>query len=101
MFGLLVGDIDESIGNAPMERMMAGKELFEELPEMAAPQAEMPGGRVRLRQPERDQVEWRSVDLDSLLAASHPARVVWRYVEKLDLRELEERIRAREHTPGQ
>jgi transposase len=101
MFGLLVADIDESIGGAPVERMMAGKELFEVLPEMAAPQVEILGGRVRLRQPERDQVEWRSVDLDSLLAASHPARVVWRYVEKLDLRELEEKIWAREHTPGQ
>lgn len=101
MFGLLVANIDESIGVAPVERMMAGKELFEELPEMVAPQAELSGGRVRLRQPERAQVEWRSVDLDSLLAASHPARVVWRYVEKLDLRELEEKIRAREHTPGQ
>jgi transposase len=36
-----------------------------------------------------------------LVAPDHPARVIWAYVEKLDLRDLEEAIRAREHTPGQ
>jgi transposase len=68
---------------------------------MAAPKEEQVSGRPRMREPERRQVEWRSVDLDSLLAADHPARVIWRYVEQLDLRVLEEKIRAREHTPGQ
>jgi transposase len=101
MFGLRVADIDGSIAASWVERLMSGKELFDDLREMAAPRRDASGGRVRLRHPERDQIEWRSVDLDSLIAASHPARVVWRYVEKLDLRELEERVRAREHTPGQ
>jgi transposase len=41
------------------------------------------------------------VDLDSLIGAEHPARVIWAYVEKLDLSALEEAVRAREHTPGQ
>jgi transposase len=80
---------------------MGEKELFEGLPPMAAPKEEQVSGRPRMREPERRQVEWRSVDLDSLLAADHPARVIWRYVEQLDLRVLEEKIRAREHTPGQ
>jgi len=80
---------------------MGEKELFEALPPMAAPKEEQVSGRPRMREPERRQVEWRSVDLDSLLAVDHPARVIWRYVEQLDLRVLEEKIRAREHTPGQ
>ena len=80
---------------------MGEKELFEGLPPMAAPKEEQVSGRPRMREPERRQVEWRSVDLDSLLAVDHPARVIWRYVEQLDLRVLEEKIRAREHTPGQ
>lgn len=80
---------------------MAEKELFDGLVDMASPGREQIGGRVRQRHPDRQQVEWRSFDLDSLLAADHPARVIWSYVEKLDLRVLEERIRAREHTPGQ
>ena len=46
-------------------------------------------------------MELRAVDLDSLLAADHPARVIWRYVERLDLKVLEDAIGAREHTPGQ
>jgi transposase len=54
-----------------------------------------------MRQPVRDQVELRAVDLEALVAPDHPARVIWAYVEKLDLRDLEEAIRAREHTPGQ
>jgi transposase len=80
---------------------MSDKELFEDLPRMAAPRVEQADGRVRMREPERRQVELRAVDLDSLLSADHPARVIWRYVEGLDLSVLEEKIRAREHTPGQ
>lgn len=80
---------------------MAGKELFEGLPEMAAARGERGAGKPRMREPERRQVELRSIDLDSLLSMDHPARVIWRYVEQLDLSALEEAIEAREHTPGQ
>jgi transposase len=58
-------------------------------------------GRARLREPVRDQIELRAVDLEALLALDHPARVIWEYVHKLDLRALEEAVAAREHTPGQ
>jgi transposase len=58
-------------------------------------------GRARLREPVRDQIEFRLVDLDALLASEHPARVIWAYVEKLDLSALEEAVRARAHGPGQ
>jgi transposase len=78
---------------------MARDGLFEDLPEQPGPQRS--AGRARLREPERDQVELRAVDLDSLIGAEHAARVIWAYVEKLDLSALEEAVRAREHTPGQ
>lgn len=58
-------------------------------------------GAPRLREPVRDQIELRPVDLDALLDPEHPARVIWDYVQRLDLRELEEAVKAREHTPGQ
>ncbi len=80
---------------------MAEKELFEALPEMSSARVERGAGKPRMREPERRQVELRSVDLDSLLSVDHAARVIWRYVEQLDLRVLEEAIEAREHTPGQ
>lgn len=80
---------------------MAEKELFEGLPEIAASRGERVAGKPRMREPERRQVELRSVDLDSLLSPDHAARVIWRYVEQLDLRVLEEAIGARDHTPGQ
>jgi transposase len=79
---------------------MAGDELFPELPETRRLEARA-AGRPRLREPVRDQVELRAVDLEALLGPEHPARVIWGYVERLDLRALEEAVRAREHTPGQ
>jgi len=80
---------------------MSENELFDGLPEMSVVKADRVGGKARMREPERRQVELRPVDLDSLLALDHPARVIWGYVERLDLSTLEGAIRAREHTPGQ
>lgn len=39
--------------------------------------------------------------LDDLLEDDHQARIVWAWVQQLDLSELEERIQAVEHGPGQ
>lgn len=82
-------------------RAMAEDELFGELPERAKPQADgAPSGTVRLREPKRDQIELRAVDIESLIGEDHPVRVIWSYVEGLDLRELEDRIKARGERPG-
>lgn len=80
---------------------MAGDKLFEGLPAQAAPQAAEPArGEPRLREPERNQIELRAVDIDSLIGQDHPVRVIWAYVEGLDLGALEDRIKARGSTPG-
>jgi transposase len=80
---------------------MASDELFGELPEQARPQTDAARqGAPRLREPQRDQVELRAVDIDSLIGEDHNARIVWRYVEGLDLSELEDRIKARGDRPG-
>lgn len=80
---------------------MPEKDLFDGLPEQSVTKASPGSGKPRMREPERRQVELRPVDLDSLLAADHAARVIWHYVERLDLKVLEDAIGAREHTPGQ
>jgi transposase len=81
--------------------MMADEELFGKLPEQAKPRAGAgPLGAPRLREPMRDQIELRAVDIESLIGQEHPARVIWAYVEGLDLSELEDRVKARENTPG-
>src|SRR5260221_6677107 len=54
-----------------------------------------------MREPVRDQIELRAVDLDSLIDADHSARLFWDYVQKLDLSAVEGAIKARVHTPGQ
>ncbi|MCC8939503.1 IS1182 family transposase [Bradyrhizobium sp. Arg68] len=79
---------------------MSRDTLFGDLPEAEAVAREWPGS-PRLREPVRDQVELRAVDLKALLPAEHPARVIWAYVQRLDLRGLEETVRARAHGPGQ
>jgi transposase len=89
------------VGDLLTEGSMSGKDdLFGGLPE-GEKAAAKPGGAARLREPVRDQVGLRVVDLDALLGPSHPARTIWAYVQALDLRELEEAVRAREHTAGQ
>jgi transposase len=101
MFSLPIKASSDSTEARLVEALMSEKELFEGLPEMAPSAVQRGGGRPRMREPERRQVELRSVDLDGLLSLDHAARVIWRYVEQLDLSALEEAIEAREHTPGQ
>ena len=80
---------------------MVGDELFGELPEQREPRVDAaPRGAPRLREPVRDQIELRAVDIDSLIGQDHPARMIWAYVQTLDLSELEDRVKARESKPG-
>jgi transposase len=67
-----------------------------------APPAEPPVtfGRPRLRTANRDQIVFRSATLDQLIPHDHPARLVWDYVEGLDLTPLYEPIKAVEGHPG-
>lgn len=79
---------------------MADDELFPDLPSQKDTRpVEM--GKARMREPVRDQVELRAVDLEGLIGPDHPARIIWDYVRQLDLSALELTIGAREHTPGQ
>lgn len=73
--------------------------LFEELPVQDRPETPR-GSRPRVRAPERRQVEWRALSLDDLLPAEHRARLVWAFVERLDLGPLYAAIQAVEGGPG-
>jgi hypothetical protein len=73
--------------------------LFPQLPE-SAPDPAPAGGRLRLRTPERRQVELRALSLDQLIAPGHRVRLVWRFVEGLDLAPLYAGIKAVEGRPG-
>lgn len=66
-----------------------------ELPAAApATQLVKPAGAPRVMTPQRDQIELRAVDLESLLAADHAARTVWAFVQSMDLAPLYARIKA-------
>jgi len=82
--------------------------LFQDLPEpsdaeraLAKAQAERrKAGAPRLQQPNRQQVELRASDLESLLGEDHRARLVWGYVARQDLSRLLDAIKARGGAPG-
>jgi transposase len=66
----------------------------------SAPPESAPPGRPRLRRAQRQQVVMHVASLDSLLPEDHRARVVWEFVQGLDLGALYEPIRAVEGTAG-
>jgi transposase len=73
--------------------------LFDEqqLPIPAAPIEEGAGdssAAPRVMSPQREQVELRACDLDSLLPPEHAARTVWAFVQALDLAPLYARIKS-------
>lgn len=78
---------------------MSRETLFGDLPG-SEPAERTQAGVPRLREPRRDQIELRAVDIESLIGEGHPVRVIWAYVEGLDLHELEDRIKARGERPG-
>jgi len=92
----------------PMTDEAAEQCLFEALPaptqadlERAQARADQRAGAApRVLEPNRQQVELRSCDLESLLPQDHRARLVWGYVERQDLSRLYEAIKARGSFPG-
>jgi transposase len=55
---------------------------------------------ARLLRPERSQVRWDVVDLDSQLPPDHRARLVWSFVAGLELSAFYERVKARDAVAG-
>ncbi len=55
---------------------------------------------IRLLRPDRSQIQLEVVDLDSQLPADHYARIVWAFVETLDLSAFHARIKVRDDLPG-
>jgi Transposase domain (DUF772) len=55
---------------------------------------------ARVVRPDRRQLGWDMVDLEGLLPADHRARIVWSFVESLDLSQLYERVKSREGEAG-
>lgn len=78
---------------------MADEKLFEV--GAAVPSKENSAvGTPRVQHPVRNQLEWVSSDLDSLLPDEHQARTVWSYIETIDLSTAYAAIRAVEGMAG-
>jgi|APFre7841882724_1041349.scaffolds.fasta_scaffold43429_2 transposase len=74
-------------------------ELFADVDRQGEAEAAVDGA-VRLETANRTQVELTPTDLETLLAPGHAARLVWRFVEGLDLQQFHATIRAREGRAG-
>jgi transposase len=57
-------------------------------------------GGARVLEANRSQLSWDLIDLEALLPADHRARLVWRFVETLDLRPFYAAIGSREGEAG-
>jgi transposase len=57
-------------------------------------------GRARFIGPDRRQIGWEMVDLEAQLPSDHRARVVWAFVERLDLSAFYDAIKSREGEAG-
>jgi transposase len=57
-------------------------------------------GGARYIRADRSQTRWDFIDLEALLPGDHRARVVWSFVESLDLSPLYDAIRSREGEAG-
>jgi transposase len=66
----------------------------------SAPSADTADRAPRLETADRTQIELTPTDLETLLPPGHAARLVWRFVEGLDLRAFYETIAAREGRAG-
>jgi len=76
-------------------------DLLFDLGPVLAPPEDAPSGSVpRLRRAERFQIVMRHLTLDALLPEDHRARVVWQYVQGLDLTRLYQQILAVEGGKG-
>ena len=82
----------------PSQRIIDQDSLFP-IP-MPPPPEPVPLGSPRLRQADRQQVVMRAASLDSLLSDDHRARVVWEYVQGVDLATLYAGIRSVEGCAG-
>jgi len=55
---------------------------------------------ARVVRPDRRQLRWDMVDLEGLLPADHRARIVWNFVESLDLSQLYDQVLSRQGEAG-
>ena len=56
--------------------------------------------KARYLEVDRAQLRWDVVDLESLLVSDHRARIVWAFVEGLELSAFYAPVKAREGEPG-
>ena len=84
----------ESVPNSTDRQGAALFDIGEFRPDQIPPPEVLPPGTPRLRWANRRQIEFRACAWNDLLPDDHQARVVWQFVEGLDVSPLLERIQS-------
>jgi transposase len=90
--------MNRSSGREPNEVSLFGERLVR----AKKAEADKPvTGTPRMKPINRQQLVMRSIDVEKLIEADHPARAIWEMLGQVDLRRFEEGIRAVEGRAGQ
>ena len=92
--------MDNSTAKVDPPCLEAAGVLFDLGAAVTPPDDARAGSAARYRRAEREQIVMRNVALDDLLPKDHGARVLWQYVEGLDLTPLYQKILAVEGGKG-
>lgn len=57
-------------------------------------------GEARIVRADRTQLCWDMIDLEAMLPSDHRARIVWEFVERMDISALYDRVKSREGGAG-
>jgi transposase len=76
------------------------EETLFRLPPTKKPEEELRLKKPRVQRPNREQIQWRAVDIESSLPDDHRARLIWDLVQELDLSAWYAEIRAVEGQAG-
>jgi transposase len=89
----LIRWIEVEVSMSEEERGLFGGLARQDVPERDA-------GLARYVEARRDEIVFERFEFDELIGTEHVARVIWAYVEQVDLSALYDQIKARAHTPG-
>jgi transposase len=97
--GVMLDSSSSNASSSQRQGMLFALPVRDAMPDCT--EVEVGGGTPRVKCPQREQIAFRACCWNDLLPEDHQARIVWDYVDRLDLSPLYRRIKAVERHAGQ